>query len=334
MKIDWRAKKVSCNNLQSEDYLLIEMVFRIIFNLQKLGHMLSRSESQKFSEDLPPVVSLSRTESVCSILPFKVHLTKREPDREIRELFCSASQQDDSLGHDCDAKSSSTAEELTPSKDGKLTLVDLAIRMIEEHKLKVSDFGPLTGLDRMFLSNIIYIKNNTAVDPELETSEFVTAVNSQLVLLKEKRNDDRLRFIYKRAIKHLLSQCSSYTANKLNRMQDFEQALVQRYFPESPELAKELMDTSFASKKKLQKLFGTSPQFKSDFLGFAKTHIRKYYLKYTQETYSNMFKQLQSMTSRKDGVNPESLFKSFKRLPWRAADVESTVEQICNIVKE
>lgn len=297
--------------------------------------MISRGDSQLMSEDIPVLRDLSRSTST-STLPFKVHLTKREPDREIRDLFFAGCNQSDELHNlDCEVKSNSTADDIQPPvKDEKLTLVDLAIRMVEEHHLKVQDFGPLSSLDRLFLSNIMYIKNNKAISPDLETEEFVAEVNRQLTSLKEKRNDDRLRFIYKRAIKHLLSQCSAYTANKLHRMQDFESALVEKYFPGHPELAKELMDTSFASKKKLQRLFGLSPVFKVDFLSFARGHIRKYYGRYTQETYSNMFKQLQVQLARKETVVPESLFKNFKRLPWRASDVQSTVEQICSIIKD
>ena len=302
-----------------------------------------------------PTLKLSRNSSNASQKPFKVHATKREPDIEIRHLFTieptyerqnSAPLPEFAMCEDLHT-ASTTADDITvkiehqpanpPSISGKepLELIHVAIRMVNDQNLSISDYKSfLEPLEKMFLSNILYLKNGAKVTHELDTVEFVAKVNQSLGDSKTKRNDDRLRFVYKRAIKWLLQKCSGYEANKLHKMRDYEELLTKQYFPHNLTIREELMDTSFASKKKLQKLFKLSPQFKEDFIWFTQYQMESFYTKYTQETYAAMLKILSAKFVKGETVAHDYLFNHYKRLPWRAADVTSTVRQICTLCLE
>lgn len=280
--------------------------------------------------------ALSRQSSANSRSGFRLH--KNASEEDARELFLAlapeGSRQIVENIEKCDTQSRSTEDDNHSEKDlAKLTLVETAIEMVEKHQLNIAKFGDLSEFDKHFLANIIYIKNKTKVDVLLSTEEFVSQINSNMGEVKEKRNDDRLRFVYKRAIKHLLSKTSDYTANKLHKMEDFKDPLIQHYFPKHPDLTKELMDTSFASRKKILKLFKISPLFKRDFMEFAQSDLKPLYKRYAAETYHNMHRHLIIRYQKKecDKTSQGILLKTFKRLPWKCADIQSTVDQIALI---
>lgn len=298
------------------------MNFNLDFN--EIDQLLFREH--KFGDDLPSLGELSRQESLGPSLPFRLH--KREPERE-KGNYCT--NLDDLLNLDCEVRSSSTNADSAPHIEQQ-TVVDLVIRMIEEGRLSTAEYGFLNATDKLYIANILQVRNGTCPSPSLDNDDFVDAVNHALSIIKEKRNDDRLRFVYKRAVKYMLSHCSSYTANKLHRMQDFQESLAQKYFKNQPELAKEAMDTSFASKKKLSKLFMASASFKADFLSFSRGALNHFYSKYTSEVFNNMHKQLLALLAKDSNQGVDALAPHFKRLPWRSSEVQQTVQQIVKLM--
>jgi len=301
------------------------------FEFNDFDSLLHKSNSNFFTDDFPMVGALSRSESTNTSLPFKVHLSKREPSKEIKEMFTTTDAFDELMNIQCEVISNSTTESSKNAKETKTTIVDVAIRMIEECKLSIVEYGFLTSSDKLFLANIVYIQNGIVLDTTLSSDDFSMQVNTALTVIKGKRNDDRLRFVYKRCIKFMLSQCSSYTANKLHKMENYGDSLIKKYFSDNESIGKEAMDTSFASKKKLTKLFHTSLAFKQDFMAYSRTVLKKYYAKYTEDLYNTMYKEIMSMINRGLDVTPTTLSNNYKRLPWRATDVQSTVIQICKI---
>lgn len=301
---------------------------------------ISRSSSQKLDEVLINTNLASKSSSKISTattrssLPFKVHLTQSVPDEHIRELFFIPQDLNGSSDQGCEVRSNSTADEHSEDESKKkMTIVQVAINMINNNRLSLLGYAQeLSGLDKSYLSNILFLKNKSIIGTELATEKFVERVNSSLGEQKEKRNDDKLRFIYKRAIKYLLEQCSDYEPNKLHRMQNYEQQFTKKYYKDAQdELCKDLMDTTFASKKKLQRLFMLSESFKRDFMDFTRNQIEKYYSQYTLETYSQMFREVWAKYDGEHALSYDFLIQSYKRLPWRASDVAMTVQQIQKI---
>ena len=292
-------------------------------------------------------LKLSRSTSSNTQKPCKTHNTQIEPENSIRALFAKepeSFQIDSPLGEfsllDDQISTSVSAEELgscwgsrLPSQGAcnprSISLSQLAIRMVNEELLSIQDYAfSLETVEKMYLANIVFLKNGSTVNHELDTVEFVAKVNQSLGDSKTKRNDDRLRFVYKRAIKWLLQKCSGYEANKLHKMRDYEELLTKQYFPHNLTIREELMDTSFASKKKLQKLFKLSPQFKEEFVMFTKYKMESFYTKYTQETYSSMLKILSSKFVKGEEIREDFLFRHYKRLPWKNSDLLTTVRHI------
>lgn len=286
---------------------------------------------QMMTPDFGTMLSLNN--STNSRGGFRLHKDASEEDA--KELFLALApetvrQQADSLDK-LEAQSRSTeADNNCQTTCQKPSLVDVAIDMVENHQLTVVKFGDLSEFDKHFLANIIYIKNKVSIDLSLSPEDFVQQVNSNIGEVKEKRIDDRLRFVYKRAIKHLLAKRSNYTVNKLHKMEDFKDPMIKFYFPRNPEITGEIMDTSFASRKKMLKFFKLSPLFKQDFMEFAKSELKPIYDRYARDTYQSMYKRLVVRYKRKNcnKTSNDILLKAFKRLPWRCADIQGIVDQI------
>lgn len=293
-------------------------------NCKKEPYTSQENQEQNFQ------LSLTRQNSNSSRGGFRLH--KDASEKDVRDLFMTLSPENEKpqYGLDFEIQSRSTEADFSShSKPNRTSLAELAMCMLESNRLNTASYGELQLYEKLYIANILYIKNRCKIDPKLDNEEFVHIVNLNLGEAKEKRNDDRLRFIYKRAIKHLLSKTSEYMANKLHKKDNFKGPLVEFYFPNNPEVTEDLMDTSFASRKKLLKFFKMSSIFKHDFLEFATTEIKNHYFKYTKETFEGMNKHLTIRYSKKDcELSVDILLKTYKRLPWRSEDVQSTIDQI------
>mgnify|MGYP007115116546 CR=1 FL=1 len=142
---------------------------------------------------------------------FEALLMKRAPSRDFKELMTleleaikvEANSEESGSSHGDEDVLGSTCE----SSDEKLDIIKLVMRMGEENLLRLTNFnGEFGRVEKLFISNLIYIKRGVGIDITLETEIFVDNVNKELKKAKEKRKDDRLRFIYKRAIKLMLSK--------------------------------------------------------------------------------------------------------------------------------
>ena len=247
-----------------------------------------------------------------------------------------------------------------------IQLSQLASQIVEENRLSVNKSKHELGdFEKLLISNLVYIINKSRVSTCLERDEFAKAVNSALCRRGQKRKDAQLRFVYKRAIKILMSKVTGYIANKTYHMEAFAEDFVRYYFPALPKAEdycsagskEEVMDTSFASKRKILRLFALSPVFKKDFLDYALPELRSRYTKYISTTYCKMIKCLKAANrgslgkaqvslnkpvkaaDRPEGPEAKKvekndiLFKRFKRVPWSAAELEVSIQMVRNLVK-
>lgn len=208
------------------------------------------------------------------------------------------------------------------------SLIQVAIRTIEENVLKISDYlGEFGQFERLFIANILQIKLGSTADWTGNNEDFVNEVNALLNNHREKRKDDCLRFVYKRAIKFLLARCTGYKANKSHKMEDFSDRFISYYFGSKDEANSDILDTSYASRKKIKKYCQLSQSFKTDFFEVALEQILMDYDSYKKDHYAKMFAfftiEIQWGTS-----NEKILFSKFKRLPWRKADLQMSVNLV------
>lgn len=125
------------------------------------------------------------------------------------------------------------------------------------------------------------------IDCRLENEQFVAAVNRELSKTKERRKDDRLRFIYKRAIKIMLTNSTEYQQNKSCRMENYASHFIKHYFG-SQHGVEDVLNTSYASCKKLKHYFVKSQAFQEDFVKVALDQIVKEYSANSKDTYTKM----------------------------------------------
>lgn len=228
---------------------------------------------------------------------------------------------------DAETASQSTSHEVVHEIS---RIVQTVMTMIEEGKLGMGEaaaqeFGLI---EKMFVANVIYVRSGVRLDTGLTVEEFVYAANQALRTNKEKRKDDRLRFIYKRAIKVLLSKVSNYHANKTHRMEDYRDQFLEHYFADSMSLNSDALNTTFASNKKLSKLFRSSPLFKKDFINHALNDIVDYYSKYSLGMYLKMHEFFLKQVVGSGNCSHDCLQLKFKRIPWSSKDLKLSLDLI------
>ena len=207
-------------------------------------------------------------------------------------------------------------------------IIKLVMVMMERMKLKLNKYGSLSKIDKMMISSIVFVKCNSILDYCHSDEVFVSKVNEYLREIKVKRTDDRLRFVFKRAIRHLFSKITAYRPTKNYRMDDFIGQFLKHYFPNNPEIEKSIMDTSFASKKKIQSLLALSPVFKRDFMEFINLDLISIHSKDLQASFQSMLAFISSNSSNNREYSVSAFSQRFKRLPWRLADIQNTIETI------
>lgn len=263
----------------------------------------------------------SRIERLNQIDEEPQQLIKRAPITDIGEIVSLDGEiytNEDKLNEE--VMSNSTAESSEHQKQ-KLSIIDVAIRMSEENVLRISDFtGEFDIFEKVFISNLLLIKKGKSVDWDMPSDQFVKESNKLLSLNRERRKDDRLRFIYKRAIKFLLAKCTEYQSNKSFRMEDFAEQFIKHYFGKKNNINQDVLDTSYASCKKLKLYFTHSQNFKRDFIEQALDQILSEYTAYTADQYYKMFCLLKSQIDQSK-PSDKILFSRFKRIPWSASDI-------------
>ena len=231
-------------------------------------------------------------------------------------------------------------------------LSQLAMQLVEKNRLSLgTQKAALSDFEKLFVSNLVYIMTGRRVSPEQDCDAFVREVNSSLRQTRQKRKDAQLRFVYKRAVKMLMSKVTGYIANKTYQMHNFAQDFLRYYFPAlckeedraAPDKQQDIMDTSYASKKKYLKLFELSPLFKKDFLEYALPLLQQKYAQYSLAIFGKMARHLRAVVDHTDAKlkrskveaelsrEPKSeqrehlLFKRFKRVPWSAKELDEAV---------
>ena len=217
----------------------------------------------------------------------------------------------------------------------KQTIEQVAMRMVEHNELKLSSYKEQFGdFDKLLLSNILFILKKVHIDSSLQKSDFVEKANQVLAGNKsEKRKDDQLRFVYKRAIKVMLTKSTGYKPHSGEKMQEFEGKFMKHYFEGQDLVGEEVMDTSYASKKKLQKLFQSSPKFREDFIWSLK-EIESDYSADRNKRYSSMVELLKEHEQKEQKDKHKILQKTCKRIPWSDIDLKKALEMVENLLKD
>ena len=278
------------------------------------GHLYTELLGKRFKESPSDILNLCETRSACSY--------------SLIEFETS------SLMSDVPAQLELKDDELKPNSSDR-PIINLLIAMCEDNCLKVEkDDMMFEESDKLFISNILYIKNRSKVDHKLDQSAFIQSVNEGLSSHeKEKRRDDRMRFVYKRAIKLMFENRTEYKIHlRKQKMEIFGEEFMRYYFDSDDVENHDVIDTSFASKKKLSKIFKKSPIFKADFES-ALEEIKQNYSTYRSQTYYNMLAELEE----KDHKSPptlETLQKKFKRLPWTDSDIEKSIQLVSSVMKK
>lgn len=209
---------------------------------------------------------------------------------------------------------------------------DIIHQMIESNHLQID--RELSQEEKVLISCIVSIQSEgkKKVNSNKKSADFVVDVNKNLVIPNDKRSDDRLRWIYKRFIRHLLVKETDYRPNKNHRREDYMADLTKIYFPKDwKDMKDELENSKFASKKKLKMLFSKSLKFKEDFLEYT-DNILDEYREEALNKYKSMFEAVKEAIVKGKDVSKDCIIKD-RRLPWRDQDVLVTVDQIKKVSK-
>lgn len=289
-----------------------------------------KQELDNYAICLP--VALRRYEST-RLSPTTSEGSDQQRDRTGLKAFCPPEENQIFFN----AIDKETSKIQTPKmEESQLDLAELSFRMLEQNKLDYRDAMLLDFEDKVFISNILNIRHNSIfVNPNLPLDHFVHELNQHLGQPSDKRNDDRLRWVFKKAIKQMLMDHSDYRPNKLFKRENYIQSLTQRYFPQKPDMETYLLDSTFASKKKLKKMFLESPLFKEEFLDFVNNRVADIHHKESVQVFSEMHRYLKEHLALYPHAAARPFLKDrFKRLGWRESDVNNTIVQINKLFKK
>lgn len=328
------------------------------------GCLIKRAPGSSGTQDLICIESLNEVPQFPSAgLGSELKLADKWDEMEVMSHSTAAPTENyQSIGTDCQqapAHVSAFEMESLPeafpqleteedSQQTTLSIVDIVSKMSEQNRLdvgqsndqEVSDKAstlniPLTSsqnyqlcrLDKVFIANIVYIKKGACIDTDLDQALFVQAVNKELSQIKEKRKDDRLRFIYKKGIRTLLSNSTGYSVNKTPKMEEYSDKFISHYFPKRNSVIENVLNTTFASCKRFKQLFSESQKFKEEFVEIALPQLEKEYNEYRKDTYQKMLKIVgQKVDDSKE--NCKILEAQFKRVPWSSADIQLSLSMI------
>jgi hypothetical protein len=210
------------------------------------------------------------------------------------------------------------------------SIAELTFKMLEQNRLDISDARNLSFEDKAFLSNILNIRHTGIfVSPSLPADEFAGQFNQHLGQPSDKRNDDRLRWIFKKAVKQMLMDHTGYRPNKLFKRENFIGVLTAKYFAGKPEMQTYLLDSTFASKKKLKTMFQESALFKEEFLDFVNNRVQEIHHSESVRTFDEMHRFFSDRLADSPQEACRAILREkYKRLGWRESDVKNTIAQI------
>lgn len=259
-------------------------------------------------------------------------LRKRSPVRKVRKPKQRKSKVQTLLwnGHTLHSPQSS---EFKPDPNGPLA--SLFFSIMEEQRVTPFMLEGLSKDELHFLASVLsYLTNTSFIDVHFTSiANFVEHANSALFGLfeKEKRKDDRLRWFFKRLIRHLLIKHTPYRPTKCFRVEDYVCDLVSQFFPTHPCVKECLQKINFAGKKKLKALFTKSEAFKNaakDFLyeSLLPTH--------REEVTAYLMRMFLQFSSCSDKSFLADLYKaSGIKNPWTPVEVSKVFQQVRHLLE-
>lgn len=187
-----------------------------------------------------------------------------------------------------------------------------------------------TRIERRFLASVFCYLFDADIDSfQLEsTQNFIDTLQSLLQSHseKQKRNDERLRWFFKRFIRSLLSEHTCYEPTKKFKMENHIGTLVSIYFPQNPEVYEDVCNLKFASKKKLVQLFMKSSTFKEKAMNF----LSKSLIQQHEVEVRDYIKRLHDLFSENSDQHDLKKLYRMDRVPnpWLPSEVRRVYEQV------
>lgn len=233
-------------------------------------------------------------------------------------------------------------ESLVAEERANHRLVELVTAVLDRKHLSLGQLQRLSSQDLMILS--FFTEQTTGVTFPLGTGvEQPLSELSQVFAqpAKIKRAEERLKYIYKKAIKKMIS--IFVELNKLHALSDEEatSAFLEAYFPPSQPTKKgenrgradclasnplpfNILNPKTLSRAKFSFLF-ESPRFAEDYRLVLDKMFLEDYLSSRKKKLGAMVATMRKRLA-KDLLHPRDLGAMCKRLPWAIADVISGIE--------
>lgn len=203
----------------------------------------------------------------------------------------------------------------------------LAYRMLHNNKLEVPLNISLSLKDKLYLANIVSVRNPDAdILPQLETDSFIEAVNEQMCSSPNRRNDDKLRWLFKRTLRYFLCKYTNYLPNRSCKREIFMPILLKRFFPNNPEFESELLNSTFASKRKLRRIFSISPLFKQELIDYVENDLEIQCDRELKKRFVDLYQIIETFLDQNPDVLSTKIFIQLKkRIDWNRNDVKEAI---------
>ena len=210
----------------------------------------------------------------------------------------------------------------------------LGFWMIESNELVVPTSRSLTFTDKVYFSNLVNLRHKDKfVDSSLDRHDFIEAIKINMGYPTERRCDEELRWIFKRVLKIMLRKYTVYQPIKNYRRDIYIGEITQMFFPNNVVIARELFNSTFASRKKVKRLFDESERFKDEFLWYVNNMLEDEYYSELTRKYDHLFNMVCIGLEKNSEAKHETILRKFrKRLDWTVADVTDAKNLINEMV--
>ena len=315
--------------------------------LQRLFDIEEQDNDRLFNEEPYIEFSLDQTpDSACSFDVgdlFSLHMSRKcsinmsASTQEMTNKDASSIQGSDISENQ--KKVSFCASETIASRE---ELVGLICKLLDKKPVKLVEIEKLDPESVLIFSNFSSLLYNHEIKGEENLTHQVESLNCLLITTKEKkkRNEERIKYTFKRVNKLLLKNFTTTTSNKEETMENIQQELVVRFFPNSAESVADrnrigglLFRPTNLYRNDLKALF-SHRLYKEEFCKILETNYMEEFTQKRLSILQGYIKMLkEEIYYAGDSCDSYLLSKKLTRMPWSLQEVQRGVEVLKDILK-
>lgn len=215
-------------------------------------------------------------------------------------------------------------------------------KLIDQQPLRLSDLDSLDGEQLILLSNFTKMLFDTVLSPDTDMVAQLETLNSIISSTpeKKKRNEERIKFTFKRANKMLLKRFVQLKQLESLPEEQTQKLFIEHFFslekPQSHQEFLQLLELIFKPRniyrRELKQLFQFR-RYTEEFVFTLESLLYDEYLKKRRTKILGLCDQIrEELYYRSDKASASVLQKIMKRMPWSASEAKKGLDLMLEII--